>query len=351
MDTIKHLFSYGFSQAQVPSLVGKTFIVTGGSAGIGLSISRTLYSHGARVVIVGGQQHHIDGAVDYIKSGDLKYAPEAYAQGFGSQKDNSADGGEESGEVEAHLCELKDLKAASELAKKLAEKEERLDGLLLIAGLGVNAFELTKDGYDSHLTVNSISQIVLLSHLLPVLEKTSKLPESDVRIVSMSSELHRATFFADIKFASEDEFKENLEPLRLYSRSKLADILLIKRLVQLYLQPSSSVVAFTTHPGAVATGQVDQYKDAYGETAGNLIKATLPTVMRAPDDGALSVLWASTSKDAREKYESGTYFANPDQDGKETNEAKDQQLIENFWNQSIKIIEKVAPGGLGPFKA
>jgi len=45
------------------------------------------------------------------------------------------------------LCELKDLKAVSELGKELA-KEERLDGLFLIAGLGVNAFEMTKDGYE-----------------------------------------------------------------------------------------------------------------------------------------------------------------------------------------------------------
>jgi len=50
--------------------------------------------------------------------------------------------------VFAKLCELKDLKAVSELAKELAKEEDRLDGLFLIAGLGVNAFEMTKDGYE-----------------------------------------------------------------------------------------------------------------------------------------------------------------------------------------------------------
>ncbi|GAA5953678.1 hypothetical protein JCM3765_006935 [Sporobolomyces pararoseus] len=349
MDTIRNLFGYGFSQAQVPSLVGKTFFVTGGSNGIGLSVSRTLYSHGARVVIVGGQQQHLDGAVSYIKTGDLKDAPEAYASGFGSQKDNSADGGGKSGEIEAHLCDFKDLKAVAELGKKISELEKRIDVALLIAGLGVNEFELTKDGYDSHLIVNSVSQILLLSHLLPVLAETSKLSDTDVRIVSMSSELHRTTF-ANITFSSEEEFKKDLGPLRLYSRTKLADILLIKRLVQLYLQPPSPIKAFSTHPGAVATQQTRQYVGAYGETVGSAMETVIRPAMRAPDDGALSILWASTASEAREKYESGTYFSNPDQDGKETNEAKDQELIENFWNQSIKIIEIVAPGGLGPFK-
>lgn len=117
-------------------------------AGIGLSIARTLYSHGARVVIVGGQQEHIDGARSYIQTGDLGFAPASYSSGFGSQQDNSADGAEQSGEIETHLCELKDLKAVSELGKKIARHEDRLDGLLLIAGLGVNKFELTKDGYE-----------------------------------------------------------------------------------------------------------------------------------------------------------------------------------------------------------
>ncbi|GAA6020429.1 hypothetical protein JCM11491_000241 [Sporobolomyces phaffii] len=354
-----HDWYYGFSQAQVPSLVGKTFIVTGGSNGIGLSISRTLYSHGARVVIVGGQRDHLDGAVDYIKTGDLKYAPKSYSSGFGSQEDNSGDGGQESGEVASHLCELKDLEAVSKLAKLLAKDEDRIDGLLLIAGLGVNAFEATRDGYDSHLVVNSISQILLLSHLLPVLEKTSKLPDADVRVCSMSSELHRATFggpgenFGGSRFETDDEFKRDVGPANLYARSKLADILLVKRLVQLYIAPADSrVLVYATHPGGVNTGQVDQYKDAYGETVGAVLKTVLPPIMRAPDDGALSVLWAATAPEARQKYASGTYFSNPDQDGKETNEAKDQEMIENFWNRSIEIIEKCAgPDSLGPFKA
>jgi len=141
----------------------------------------------------------------------------------------------------------------------------------------------------------------------------------------MASELHRTTF-ADITFTSEEEFKKDIGPLRLYSRTKLADILLIKRLAQLYLQSPSSVVAFTTHPGAVATGQTRQYQDAYGETVGSAMETIIRPLMRAPDDGALSVLWAATAPAAREKYESGTYFSNPDQNGKETNEAKDQQV-------------------------
>lgn len=88
-----------------------------------------------------------------------------------------------------------------------------------IAGKGVNAFSLTKDGLDSHLAMNNLSHHLLLSHLLPVLEKTSNLPGADVRIVSMSSELHRATFggpgtfggkFKDLSEFSADVGQSNL---------------------------------------------------------------------------------------------------------------------------------------------
>ncbi|GAA6059338.1 hypothetical protein JCM10212_005918 [Sporobolomyces blumeae] len=359
MQAVKQWFGYSYLHSDVPSLTGKTYFVTGASNGIGLSIARTLYSHGAKVIAQGAQKDHLDGALSYIKTGDLKYTDESYSSGFGLQRDKSAEGGHESGEVVGKLCEFKDLKAVAELAKEVA-KEERIDGLFLIAGLGVNAFEATKEGYDSHLIANSVANIVFVSHLLPVLEKTSQLPSTDVRIVMMSSELHRTTFggpsetFGGTRFADEDEFKQDIGPLNLYSRTKLAVILTVKYVVKHYLEPTSSkVLCFATHPGGIATGQTRQYNDAYGEKAGAVIEGVVRPLMAAPDSGALSALWAGLGPEARsDKFENGSYFAKSNADGGETNEAQDPELIENFWNQSVKIIEKVAGSdALGPFKA
>lgn len=99
------------------------------------------------------------------------------------------------------------------VAKELKQLD-RIDVVANIAGKGVNAFSLTKDGYDSHLTMNCLSHHLLLSHLLPTLEKTSEIPGADVRIVNMASEQHRGTFggpgtFGD-KFRSEEEFKKDI---------------------------------------------------------------------------------------------------------------------------------------------
>ncbi|KAG0654267.1 hypothetical protein C6P46_001825 [Rhodotorula mucilaginosa] len=208
-----------FAQKDVPSLVGRKYIVTGGTNGIGLSAARCLYSHGADVTIVGSQQSNADAAIEYIRTGNLHAAPKDYQDGFhgllGEWKDDSADGGQESGEVHAEVCDFRDLKAVAQLGKKLAERfSDRLDGLLANAGLGVNNFALTKDGYDAHLTINCLAHVVLISHLLPVLEKTStQHPEADVRLVLQASEMHRTTFggpsenFGGDKFRSTEEFK------------------------------------------------------------------------------------------------------------------------------------------------
>ncbi|POY76415.1 hypothetical protein BMF94_0613 [Rhodotorula taiwanensis] len=364
-----------FSQKDVPSLVGRKYLITGGSNGIGLSAARTLYSHGAEVTIIGSQKSTTDAAVEYIRTGDLSVAPqENYAAGFkgltGKWRDASADAGLESGEVHGEVCDFGDLNAVAELSKKLAKRfdGDRVDGVLLNAGIGINAFKLTKDGYEwvvpaakhSHLTINCLAHLLMLSHLLPVLEKTEQAhPDADIRIVLQASELHRTTFggpseaFGGDKFRSVDEFKKDIGQQNLYARTKLGQLLIMKKLVQSYIKPTSKILVHSTHPGGVATGQTRQYNKAYGETVGGLIEAAVRPIMRSPDQGALSLVWAAVSPEARDnKYKNGTYFDDPAHEGGETSEANDQELIDNFWTNGLEVIKTVVGAdGVGPFHA
>ncbi|GAA5821783.1 hypothetical protein JCM11251_001022 [Rhodosporidiobolus azoricus] len=355
---IQAIVGKGFEHKLTPLLRGRRYVVTGGTNGIGLSLSRTLYAHGADVLIIGSQDNTADAALKYIKTGDLSAAPHDYAVGFGSMTDQSGEGGTESGEVEARVVDFKDLKAVTKVAKELAEKYQRLDGFLGIAGIGVNKFTLTDDGYDAHLTINNLAHIVFISHLLPILENTTKKPDADVRIVLEASELHRTTFggpsetFGGGKFRTKEEFKKDIGQQSLYARTKLAVILEAKAILQRYLQ-GSKVLIYTCHPGAVATGQTGQYEEAYGETGGKIIQTLVRPIMKIPSDGALSALWATVAPEARDpKYPNGSYFTNPQQLGGETKEADDQELIDNFWNTGLEVIKEVAgEDALGPFKA
>ena len=72
---------------------------------------------------------------------------------------------------------------------------------------------LTKDGYDSHLTVNNLSHIIIANQLLPLMRKTVALPDTkpnSVRIVGQASELHRGEKLRDVKFSDKAEFKEQI---------------------------------------------------------------------------------------------------------------------------------------------
>ncbi|ORY84742.1 hypothetical protein BCR35DRAFT_290319 [Leucosporidium creatinivorum] len=340
-------FTQAFAHSQVPSLALRTYLVTGGSNGIGLSVARSLYSKGATVHILSLSEEIARSAQEYIKTGDLGLGPK---DGDGEQIPG--------GKVEWKQCDFEDLNDVATTAKELGEKLERLDGVFLLAGKGVNEFSLTKDGYDSHLTLNNLSHHLLLSHLLPVLLRTSKLPNTDVRIIQMSSELHRATFggpnetFGGGKFASEEEFKEDIGPSNLYARTKLAVTLFNKAVLQRHLPSPSPILAFTTHPGAVATGQQSQFKPAYGELVGGVMSAVTRVFMSTPDQGSISALWSGTSPELREegKWKNGSYFTEARENGKESAEASDQDLIDNFYINSEKIIQKVTGGQLGPWR-
>lgn len=46
---------------------------------------------------------------------------------------------------------------------------------------------LSKDGYENHFAINHLAHAMVIQQLLPVMEKTAKLPDSDVRVVSLTS--------------------------------------------------------------------------------------------------------------------------------------------------------------------
>lgn len=98
-------------------------------------------------------------------------------------------------------------------------------------------------------------------------------------------------------------------------------------LIQRHIKTPSKILAFATHPGAVATGQQNQFKPAYGEVAGAVMAAVTRPFMRRPDQGSISALWALVAPDARSPdWPNGSYFTDAKQFGQRSNEAKDQKV-------------------------
>ncbi|KAM0228210.1 hypothetical protein ACHAP5_012005 [Fusarium lateritium] len=300
----------------IPDLSGKVFVVTGGSAGIGYGISAHILQHNPeKLYLLGKKQHHLDEAAEGLKQyGDIS-------------------------RVEFVQVELEDLHQTDEVAKRLASELQRLDALVLNAGLGVGPYGETKDGIDSHMQVNVFAQHHLAMTLLPKLIATP-----DSRLCLQASDMHRAAP-GDIKFADLEEINRDIGPSYLYNRTKLAQILLVKALArrkqhgQLGMQPGKGPWINATHPGGVKTDQQEQAIDAYG-TLGKVGVALVRPFMKDPlDEGCRPILFAATSDAIKDEKIDGSYIVPDRKVTDPTSQALDEGLSEQLWTLTEKILK------------
>ncbi|KAI1628711.1 hypothetical protein EDD37DRAFT_17883 [Exophiala viscosa] len=300
----------------IPDLTGKTYIVTGGSAGIGFGIAAHLLQHNASsITILSNKEEHAQSAIEELKEyGDTS-------------------------KVHWTKCDLEDLKFTDKVATELAQSHQKIDGLILNAGLGVGVYNETKDHLDSHFQVNHLSQFRLLLKLLPNLQAT---PYS--RIVFESSDLHRGAT-ADTKFESETEINRDIGPTKLYNRTKLAQILICRALQrridnhQLGFTSGTKVFVNAVHPGGVETDQPKQAEEAYG-TLGVIGHNLIKPLMKDPvSQGCRPALYATTSKEIEEQGISGQYIVPDKKVTSPSSTAQDDQLGEQLWNLSEQILK------------
>ncbi|KAL8790391.1 MAG: hypothetical protein Q9195_006409 [Heterodermia aff. obscurata] len=306
----------------IPDLSEKLYVVTGGTAGIGFGITAHLLQHGAaRIILLSQKEEHAD---------EAKRELEKYGN---------------TSRVEWRQIDLKDLSQTDRVAKQLAE-EQRVDGLICNAGEGVGKYNETIDGIDSHFQVNHLSQFHLVRMLLPVLQRTD-----GSRLVLMSSDLHRACP-SSTAFESVKEINTDLGAMKLYSRSKLAQVLFVRAIV---LRMENNEPGFqsnkfmgpwvnATHPGGVSTDQQDQAVEAYGKLGKIGVAAVRPLLKDPLNEGCRSALFAATSDDVPREKIQGQYIVPDRKVTKPSDQAQDVALGENLWKLSEHILsQKIGP--------
>lgn len=244
---------------------------------------------------------------------------------------------------------------------------DRLDFLVLSAGINTNQFGLDADGIDRHFGVNVLGQFYVCNQLWPVMVKTaSNQYNPPPRVVFEASEMHR-TAPSKVHFASLEEINnKDLGPTELYGRTKLALILLAKYgLAEKVIKPNGQrIYANSVHPGAVSyqlslpigpntdapqvnTAMQQQWKDAYPGLTGKLLTWSMLAIGRDPEQGAFSALWALTDPKIENEEMNGWYFSDPDQPGKESAQASDPVLGNAVWDLCERLIkEKVGDDAL-----
>ena len=302
---------------EIPDLSGKTFIVTGGSAGIGYGICAHLLQHNiAKLYLLGNKEQHLSEAEEGLaKFGDTS-------------------------KIETIQVDLQDLCQTDRVAKDLASRLTQLDGLVCNAGIGVGEYSETADGIDAHMQINVFSQHHLAMMLLPILQKT---PNS--RLVLQSSEMHRLGTENE-KFESLQEINRDIGATNLYCRTKLAQILLVRAFARrkaqgkLGLRAGEAPYINATHPGAVSTDQPSQAIDAYGMMGKLGVKSVRPFMKDPVDEGCRSALFAATSEDVVKEMIDGQYIVPDRKITDVSKKAKDEELQERCWKLTETVLRE-----------
>ncbi|KAL3424149.1 hypothetical protein PVAG01_03430 [Phlyctema vagabunda] len=297
-------------EKDIPNLSGKTFVVTGGSAGIGYGIVAHLLQHNAdKIYLLSNKEEHADDAI------------EALAE-YGNTSN-----------VEWKKCNFEDFKQVQSVGEELS-KLTKIDALVCNAGLGVGVYnESVADGIDTHMQVNVFAQNLLALMLLPVLLKT---PNS--RLVFQSSDMHRAAP-SDTKFKSLEEINHDIGATYLYNRTKLAQILFARQLTKrLTAAGESSIHIIATHPGGVSTDQPKQAEEAYGILGTIGVAAARPFMKDPVKQGCRPALYAATSNEIVEKEITGVYIVPDKKVTDPSTQALDDELAENLWDLSETVL-------------
>jgi len=305
---------------ELHDLNGRTAIVTGGAMGIGFEIAKAFVKVGARVIMINRKEEQGQEAIKQIK-----------------------DECGQDAKIEWLPCDFGHLKEVKEVFTGIREREDRLDLLILSAGINANQYGEDADGIDRHFGVNWLGQIYAVNLLYPLLRKTSKMPDTPApRIVFESSEQHRMAPSV-VHFGSMQEINNpEIGNLEVYGRTKLAIILGVKYgLLDRIIKPNGdNIYALSVHPGAVNTAMQQQWKDAYPGLFGKMVTASMLAIGRDVEQGSYSALYAATSPEIEEKGWNGYYFSDPGQPGKESNQASDPTLGAALWELTGRIIKE-----------
>ncbi|KAI1076941.1 oxidoreductase [Whalleya microplaca] len=296
-----------FDKSTIPDLAGRVLLVTGGTGGIGAEITVELARHNpGRILFTGRNAKSAETTIQRIKTATPDVA------------------------VTFVPCDLASLVSVKEAADKILAECHRLDLFLPNAGIMAKPADLSADGYEIHFATNHMGHALLTKKLLPLLEQTADLPNSDVRIIYTTSLGWRA---GNLDF---QRLKTRMESAVLgrwarYCNSKLANVLYARELSRRY----PKMLSFSVHPGGVSTGLVNDLKltdriFVYVSMLGKII---------TPEQGTFNHLWAVSTP--RESIKPGGFYEPVGIASlEELAIAKENKFAQQLWEYTDKELEK-----------
>lgn len=284
----------------IPEQAGRRAIVTGSNTGIGFETALALAKRGAHVTLACRNMTKAEDA----RSRMLEHVDAAL--------------------VEVSQLDLSDLGSVEAFSARYLDSSDRLDMLILNAGVMVPPESKTAQGYELQFGVNHLGHFALTGELLGLLMET---PQARVVVVSSVAAQNGKMNFDDLHY-----HKRGYSPWGAYGQSKLANQLFVRELQRRLETAGADVIATAAHPGWTKT---DLQRTA---TVANLLNPIF--AMDAPK-GALPTLRAATDPQAR----GGDYFGPHglfQMRGfpvrvKMVSQAQDAQVAQRLWDVSKEL--------------
>ncbi|MFZ4927660.1 SDR family NAD(P)-dependent oxidoreductase [Chryseobacterium sp. Mn2064] len=257
-------------------LKGKTVIITGGYAGIGLETTKILVSAGAEVI---------------VPARDTEKA----AQNLSGINN-----------IELEVMDLMNPTSIDHFAERFISSGRKLD--LLINNAGIMWVPLRRDsrGFESQLATNYLGLFHLTAKLWPALKKAN-----GARVVNVSSYGHQ---IAPFDFEDPNFEKRDYETLLGYGQSKTACNLFSVELDE--RGKKSNIRAYSLHPGSVfgtdlgREEPIELYKQLGTHDENGNIKPEVKARLKTIPQGAATTIWCAVSPQLNEI--GGVYCENCD---------------------------------------
>jgi NAD(P)-dependent dehydrogenase (short-subunit alcohol dehydrogenase family) len=275
----------------------KTYVVTGGSDGIGLECASQLAAAepACRVLLVGRDPGRTAAAVARIRAESPTVR------------------------VDSLLCDLGDQAGVRRLAAELLSACERIDVLVNNAGTVFAHRTLTTDGLEATFAVNHLGGF-LLTHLL-----LDRLRESaPARVVFTSSDGH----YSGTLDLDDLGFEHGYSIMRAYSRSKLANVMTARTLARQL--EGTGVTVTSLHPGAIATTIWSR-----APWFARPVLALLKRRMESPHVGGSRLAYLAASPEVEGR--SGDYYQR-NRVTEPSELARDDGLAQRLYDASLRLV-------------
>ncbi|WP_405485034.1 SDR family NAD(P)-dependent oxidoreductase [Nocardia sp. NBC_00511] len=288
-------------------LTGRTALVTGATSGLGGETARALAAAGATVVLAARDFEAAVSRACRIRS----LHPKA--------------------DLDVVRLDLTDLDSVRTVAGLLAVRRSGLDLLINNAGVMYPPLTRTARGLELQFATNHLGHFLLTTELLPLLTATATRTGIPARVITLSSDAHRAY---PVDLADPQFVHRPYDKFIAYAQSKAMNVLMTVELQRLL--GDAPVGAYAVHPGICVTGLARfMSRDDFARM--RQLTVRIPGRLANPkslEQAAATSVWAATATELDRHR--GAYLADCAV-GRAGSHAVDPDTAYELWELSARL--------------